>query len=479
MSRRTSHQARLTASSAPARFTHGQALVLGLFFVFAVAAVLLLMFNSGRAVDEKLRITNAADAAAWSVATLQARALNYDAHTNRAIVANQIAIAQAVSLVSWMHYFESGVRNSGALARVASSWLYNPAEYPRLLQVLATVTGSAYADAGMGGGSLAVIVDNLDRALATIVRVHDAVSSALSASQTVMHASLAGGLAQTALANDIVRRIDPAMRAELNLASYDFDRFTSSYARPRRGNDERGRLADIVSRSRDGFTRERVWSIDGPDIPFLQRNVKLKRRGGTELIGYDEWRAMDTLEHQGQRLRKGRWRWQRTPIAGAAASVTAEDERSPQRGHHGGSYRDNATTTKRYAEPSMVQLDEVGAHFSGLPTTRELSELDEGALHTTGITLRVGKSRGSLRTSGGSSIVQPGGRLQQFDVTIPGGQMVALSRAEVFFERPLPRTDARVERPSLYSPYWQVRLTNPTAADRAWAALGQDGLALP
>ena len=67
---------------------HGQALVLGLFLVFATLAVLLLMFNTGRVVDEKMRLTNAADATAWSVATLEARALNYDAYTNRAIVAN-------------------------------------------------------------------------------------------------------------------------------------------------------------------------------------------------------------------------------------------------------------------------------------------------------------------------------------------------------------------------------------------------------
>ena len=47
----------------------GQALVLGLFVVFATAAVLLLMFNSGRTVDEKMRLANAADATAWSIAT--------------------------------------------------------------------------------------------------------------------------------------------------------------------------------------------------------------------------------------------------------------------------------------------------------------------------------------------------------------------------------------------------------------------------
>ena len=102
---------------------HGQALVLGLFLVFATLAVLLLMFNTGRVVDEKMRLTNAADATAWSVATLEARALNYDAYTNRAIVANEVAIAQAISLISWMHYFETAVENAPNLNQVAASWL--------------------------------------------------------------------------------------------------------------------------------------------------------------------------------------------------------------------------------------------------------------------------------------------------------------------------------------------------------------------
>ena len=154
----------------------GQALVLGLFFVFAVAAVLLLMYNTGRTVDEKLRITNAADAAAWSVATLEARALNYDAYANRAIVANQVAIAQAVSLISWMHYFETAVEYAPALDAVASSWLFNPAEYPRLLQLLAGVHGTQYLDVA-SGGSLRSITAGLDRALGTIITAHDAVSS--------------------------------------------------------------------------------------------------------------------------------------------------------------------------------------------------------------------------------------------------------------------------------------------------------------
>ncbi|MBS0553370.1 MAG: hypothetical protein JSS47_12720, partial [Proteobacteria bacterium] len=261
----------------------GQALPLGLFFMLGSAAVMYFMFNSGRAVDEKLRITNAADSAAYSVAVLEARALNFDAYSNRAIVANQVAIAQAVSLASWIHYFDTGVDNADALADVASSWIYDPEEYPRLASIVAGFGGTAYLD-HLTGGVTDGAVRVLDGGLAAIVSAHDLVSQALSQSQSIIHTALSAGAAQRTLANDIVHRIDPAMSAELILTSHGFDAFTKAYRKDDRDGDGRGRLAETVLRSRDAFTAERRWSIDGPDIWPLQRNVELKRRGGTDLI---------------------------------------------------------------------------------------------------------------------------------------------------------------------------------------------------
>jgi hypothetical protein len=456
----------------------GQALVLGLFFVFAVAAVLLLMFNTGGAVSEKLRITNAADAATWSVATIEARALNYDAYANRAIVANQVAIAQAVSLVSWLHYFESARHNAPVLASVLSSWIYDPAEYPRLARLLATVAGAAYLE-GASGGAAQTVTEGLDRVLGAIITAHDAASTALSASQSLMHASLATGIAQGALANQLVRRVDPAMKATINPLTHGFARFTHALTRSGPDGDARGRLADVVSRSLDDFTRHRAWSIRGPNLPPLQRKVALKRRGGTELIGYDEWRAMDTLENQGKRMKRWRWRWRRTPLAAGAATIAASGQTSAQRGTHGGSYADNTLTSFALAEPGMINLDTGPGRFGGLPSTRELRELEDDATQTSGVTIRTAKTRTTLRISGGSSVVQPGGRLRQFDAPAPGGEMSALARAEVFFAPPTPRADRKDERPSLYSPYWQARLIEPTPADRAWAASHHEGRVLP
>lgn len=464
-----------------AQRARGQALVLGLLFVFAIAAMILFMFNSGRAVDEKLRITNAADAAAYSVALMEARALNYDAYANRAIVANQIAIAQAVGLASWLRYFESAVDNVGTLSSIAASWIFNPDEYARLTQLIAVLGVTAYYGGGSSGYT-GEAVDAVESALAALISVHDSVSNALSLSQQVMHASLASGIEQHKLATAILAEIDPQLEFAINPASHGFPGFTQRMERTGRDGDGRGRLADVVLRSRDEFSRERRWSVHGPDIPFVQRNVRLKRRGGTDLIGYDEWRALDTLEHEGQRRRKGRWRWQRTSVAAGAARVAADSAEGGDdsaRGHHGGSYRDNPTTSRTMAEPAMRDLSEVGARYSGLPDTQELRDLGPHANYTSGLSLRVAKKRAHLRLSGGSSVVQPSGRLRQFDAAIPGDEMAALARAEVFFARPQPRRDGKAELPSLYSPFWQVRLVNPTPADRAWAAAQQGGLALP
>ena len=128
----------------------------------------------------------------------------------------------------------------------------------------------------------------------------------------------------------------------------------------------------------------------------------------------------------------------------------------------------------------MVHINDTSlAIFSGLPDSRDLANLDPSAPQTTGITIRVTKPRSALRTSGGSSAIQPAGQLAQFSADAPGSQLAAVSRAEVFFERPVARADGKEELPSLYNPYWQVRLVAPTTGDKAYAAAKQGGLALP
>lgn len=71
--------------------------------VFAIALALIcsvmifFVMSSGRAVNEKINLVNAADAAAYSGAQITARQLNFMAYTNRAMIANEVAIGHSLS----------------------------------------------------------------------------------------------------------------------------------------------------------------------------------------------------------------------------------------------------------------------------------------------------------------------------------------------------------------------------------------------
>jgi hypothetical protein len=79
----------------------GQALIYGLFMLTAGLASLFFLFNVGQLTQEKTKLVNTSDAVAYSAGVMHARAMNFAAYTNRAMVANELAVAQSVSLASW------------------------------------------------------------------------------------------------------------------------------------------------------------------------------------------------------------------------------------------------------------------------------------------------------------------------------------------------------------------------------------------
>jgi hypothetical protein len=99
----------------------GQAIVLILLLsvIGVIGAVSLV--STGVLTSEKMQLQNAADATAYSVSLLEARDLNYGAYINRAMVANEVAIGQMVSLHSWMLMLESEPTNLNALASLLSA----------------------------------------------------------------------------------------------------------------------------------------------------------------------------------------------------------------------------------------------------------------------------------------------------------------------------------------------------------------------
>jgi hypothetical protein len=265
------------------------------------------------------------------------------------------------------------------------------------------------------------------------------------------------------------------------LVSHGFDLFTKDYAKHASGGDLRGRFADVTVRSRDPFTKERNWTMDSPfDIPVLRKNGVLKKRGGTELIGYDEWRGIDTLELHGERFGCGRFglSWcsdVKEPVGWGALEVDAGGGDAGH-GYHGNAYGENPTTARR-ADENMQKPQYY--NFSGMPDSRDIADTHPDHAATTGITILVSKSQSDTLTSGNAAQNAPGGDLAVFNDHPAGGQLMALSRATVFFDRIAKREDGKTELGSLYNPYWRVHLSAPTLQDRAYAATKQGGLIMP
>lgn len=465
----------------------GQVLPLGLVFLVICCASLLFMFSSGKAVDEKLTVTNAADAAAYSAGIVHARALNYEAYVNRAIIANELAIAQAVSMVSWLRYFEDAVAQSGKVDDYVGGYVILGA-VPVAAALTVVEVINEYVSAWTGGeADLETVVNLVEYFNALgVVNIHAGAVIGLRASQMATDLAFSSGAPQTNLAREVARRSDASLDVEMVPASIlGLAAFTKTYGRMGGGSEERARLADTVMRSRDEFTAARGFEHTTPGWAGFFRQGKLVKRGGTDLVNFDEWQAVDTMAAHTRERRCGKLRtswcgWEENPIAYAARSQTTltgsgGGEREPS---YGESVRANPDTTSDALNDNVDLLSKGGLLWTGLSDNQDLRDLDVGADYRVGFSFFVSKPENTSRTAGRNANVRPSGQLAVFDAAAPGNRIASLARAEVFFFRPTDRPDGRRELASLYSPYWQARLVAPTVVDQAYAATRQSNLTL-
>jgi hypothetical protein len=80
----------------------GQIILLYLFFLLPMTMICFSVFNVGQIVAEKMKVQNAADNAAYSAATWEARYMNLTAYTSRAMVANYDTMATIDAIWSMM-----------------------------------------------------------------------------------------------------------------------------------------------------------------------------------------------------------------------------------------------------------------------------------------------------------------------------------------------------------------------------------------
>lgn len=439
--------ARARVGARSVRRERGQALVFLVALVAVLVAAFLVVFDTGQAVAHQQRLVNAADAAAYGGAAWEARMLNFQAYSNRAIVANEVALAQSVGVRSWSDYLGRTLTNLDVVAR------YVPYLGQATTALRRTWNG---IDAG------------LQPSLQALEAVASGVNVALSSAQTVVHGMGVAGAEEiarrTLSANDPAFEPSSAAPALFAANAAAYSRFTTAYA-----GAARSRLRTTVLDGRDGFTRSRSSRLPVGPASLV---VRLEKRGGTDLVGFDSWRGMDTLAlHTRRGLVLGRFR-ERTPIGWGAAENART---SPAvRGSHDGSWRTNPDTSALAATRIGGVGRLRGRAYAGLQTTRDVVDVQRRddrelrfAVDASMPANRIATSRTAL---GIGPLAVPGGPAVDPSARVARGRHFALGVARVQFDRPLPRADARREYPNLYSPYWVARLAAPTVQTRALAA---------
>lgn len=484
------------------RRQRGQAMPLVLVFLIVLCVGMLVTFNTGQVVGKKVELTNAADAAAYSIAVEEARARNLAAYLNRARVANEIAIAQMVSLNSWLTMVHSTSDNFGDFMKVVSV-------------VFTVVPG------------LNVVLRAIERAMAAINRAMTqfrkaavpALGTAVAgldlqngfyatAAELALNPIASGANIQklaTTVVKDNVPDAEVSTRGKVLLAQNavraggQLEHFRPGNAngltRKNRGME---RYRNVVMASRDGFTRDR--SSGGLGV--------FHSNGGTDMVEYDRWSGVDVFEI-------------RVPIPLASdfkfalgwGGTQAVDRRRPRffpgmeqgRGwrspyENSRAYRPYNGVSSRGLSGRFIENDPAGpgfskrhAYFGGYTSgiSRDYTDVEgegkdtkysatpEGRDAGPVYTVEVATAARNARTS--SALGIGAGRMELRDEA-HGNQIRAMASAQVYFNRPyhlaqmrrsvFGRGDRKFEMGNMFSPYWQARLVDTPDADRIFLVAG-------
>jgi Putative Flp pilus-assembly TadE/G-like len=426
----------------------GQALVLGLVFMFAGCLGLYFLFNTGQVSATKQKLTNSTDAAAYSAAVWRARVLNFHAYSNRAIVAQEVAVAQAVTLVSWAKYFETAATNIADY----TSW-FPPAWFMQYV-----------AQAAQYNADLA------EQAAEIEIKARAAsdygYKELLQKSQEILNLTV-GVFGMGAVANEVIKANDSSYFAFALPDQNLFSDFTRRYE----SDEDRQRLKSVVNASLDDFVKDRNAALPvlppGPCIPTSMQHIASRfiKRGGTTMgASLDRWEAADTLSTHIW-LKKSKINPacgkepEAVPLGYGAAESSAESTSSSVQNNPGGSASANPMATS--SSTSDMMSDD---GYSGITKVRELNfeGLSNSRFPTYSVAVLARKEKATLHTSAQLGVGI--GRLA-LNENLASNRMWALAAAEVYFASPND-SGTNVEYASLYSPYWQARLVEPSLTQR-------------
>lgn len=477
----------------------GQALPLGIAFLMSTILLGLVLFNTGQTASEKSRLVNTADVAVYSGLVWQARALNFQAYTNRAMVANQVSIGQLVSLTSWTQYAYHVARNIDTIGD------YFPIIKP-YTQAAESVTET---------------IDNVVFNIAEVfIPIIDRVNGVLSTTQQIVY--MASFAATPGIVREVVEKNDERYSATSAYAVLGLGENAVGWHNFAKQYDDRNgilRKADVVNRSKDEFTASRNLS-PGQVIPGAPSKlyvgpslrVWVKKEGRTNLITVDtttssddgnatssssadnmewEWKGKDTLSLHMEEIhfRRGRPRWVHSefPLGWGSRYVNGDFE--CEENEDGYEVCARYMSENRWAERlADMESEELDAEYNGIRAYYDISDLSrQNKDPRLALRIEVELPEQEVRTAskidglGSDSVPDSdlrsgiGAGMFGTEDQMVGGGMTAIASGELFFHPPddynPTRRRGRYEIASLFSPYWEVRLTDTPIERRfmAWA----------
>jgi len=260
------------------KLQRGQAAVFVLLFIPILAVSGFALFKSGKLTSNKMQLQNAADAAVYSMSTVEARDLNFASYMNRAIVANEVAIGQLVGLASWAYHFKSfadyldsynqlilspltlGASNA-VITPITSAWRGAGTTAVSVMKTIANVGTTVihninkiygYAQYGYHTVSIIFAVGVLDEVINDNGPPGTKISD-FGIVSLIAHISTYGVLPN--LPGD---QFATAYRSNSKTSVDEYDAADDGYAR----------LAALIRDSRDPFTMARGWELRPPGFPI-------------------------------------------------------------------------------------------------------------------------------------------------------------------------------------------------------------------
>lgn len=445
----------------------GQALALGISLLLIASLMLLAVFGIGRVADNKIRLVNAADAAAYSAALTQARAYNMQAYINTAQIGHQIAMAHLVTFASWTGFAQTEGRQA---------MRGNPPGYV-IGMMFGPEHGSAYMQSAQSAGSIPGANNELYSAFRRHSEtVHSVLHNASQSVQKTLDQARRNTVQQILQANypddRVVQTNMTAARFKSESADADalFNQIVklgspqkqiswSLKARSPKTPDvffsPKGSYRDLFEKAAAMYsflgprnhTQKNPWVVD-PRCPMLRH--ELRRRGTTSLAEDGSWQSMDTQSYHALRSNKWigcyhreypmGWAW----VPGKSGTVTQDIQ-----------YTENPPEnfSKQNFWRWVQSATDWGLSLKGQnPLANSYAISSQTRWNGGGLVPFVDISRQSRDLRGLQLDLQV-----QID-NFHGLTLHSQTSAESYYRRRDARYDRKTENENLWKPFWQARL---------------------